>query len=81
MANKKSQTYAQRQKRLSETAKKNFAAYQKQFIKETYRGYSIKFSKAKDKAIIDKLASVPNQTDYIRKLILKDLAETSGTEE
>jgi len=27
----------------------------------------------KDKPIIDKLNSVPNKTDYIRQLILKDL--------
>ena len=34
--------------------------------------------RVKDKAIIEKLNSVENRTDYIRRLILEDLAKEKG---
>lgn len=47
------------------------ANYQQKFAKETYKTYAIRFSKTKDKDIIDKLDSEPNKTDFIRGLIRK----------
>lgn len=41
--------------------------------KENVKRYTLAFMVKSDAAIIEKLSSVPNRTDYIRQLILKDL--------
>lgn len=56
-----------------EKKKFNKAEYDKEFHKENYKMYVTRFSKVSDKLIIEKLESVENKTDYIRKLILADI--------
>ena len=43
------------------------------FIRNTYFQLSLKFSKQKDKDILEHLSKIENVTDYIRKLIRKDI--------
>ena len=56
-----------------EKKKFNKVEYDKEFHKENYKMYVTRFSKVSDKLIIEKLESVENKTDYIRKLILADI--------
>ena len=39
------------------------------------RPIKVNFNLERDKAVLDKLDSVPNKTDYIRQLILADIAK------
>lgn len=41
------------------------------------RGVSIRLHPEEDSAVLEKLDSVPNKTEYIRQLVLKDIAENS----
>jgi hypothetical protein len=41
--------------------------------KSQTRQFAIRFSVGKDDAIISKLDSVPNKTDYVRRLVSSDL--------
>lgn len=46
---------------------------QNKYDKENTRTFSLKLNKKTDKAIIDKLLSVPNIQGYIKNLIEKDM--------
>lgn len=41
--------------------------------KQSYTKFCLKFNDSKDGLIIDKLWSIKNKTDYIRRLIMLDL--------
>lgn len=55
---------------ISKKRKKYLDYYQK----DNYQTYCIRFNLNNDKEIIKKLETIPNKTEYIRKLINKDLA-------
>ncbi len=50
----------------------NQLEYIDKFNKETYKSFSLRIRKDNIK-VLNKLASVPNKTDYIVKLIEKDI--------
>ena len=50
------------------------------YDKENTKMYAFKFSLKYDSDIIEKLSSVPNRQDYIKKLIRKDI-ESEETEQ
>ena len=54
----------------------NKLEYDNKFHKENYKRYSIMFRTGSDDSVIEKLNSVPNKIDYIRQLILDDIAKT-----
>ena len=54
----------------------NKLEYDNKFHKENYKRYSIMFRTGSDDSVIEKLNSVPNKIDYIRQLVLDDIAKT-----
>lgn len=46
------------------------------FIKKYYIQIHVRFRKTSDSDVIEKLNSVPNKADYIRQLVLDDIAKT-----
>lgn len=54
----------------------NKLEYDKKFHKENYIQIHARFRKTSDSDIIEKLNSVPNKADYLRKLIRDDIAKT-----
>lgn len=54
----------------------NKLEYDNKFHKENYKRYSIMFRTGSGDSVIEKLNSVPNKIDYIRQLILDDIAKT-----
>lgn len=62
----------------NEESLKKFREYQNAFIKNTYKAYTIRFNREKEKNIIDFLEKKGKTTDYIRKLIEKDLEKEEG---
>ena len=60
-------TYKQRIKRITEST----IRYQKKAM----RAYSFRFHKVNDAKIITQLDAVDNRSDYLRKLILKDISD------
>lgn len=54
----------------------NKLEYNNKFIKENYIQLPVKLRKTSDSDIIEKLNSVPNKADYLRKLIRDDIAKT-----
>lgn len=53
----------------------NKLEYDNKFHKENYKRYSIMFRIGSDDSVIEKLNSVPNKIDYIRQLVLDDIAK------
>ena len=53
--------------------KKAIAAQQSKYSKEKCRFINVRFHKEYDKDVLDRLDSVPNKTDYLRRLILEDI--------
>ncbi len=56
---------------ISEAKKKDNKKWDKANLKQIL----LKFNKETDRNLLDKLEAVENRTDYIRKLILKDIGE------
>ena len=54
----------------------NKLEYDKKFHKENYIQIQVKYKKTSDSDVIEKLNSVPNKADYIRQLVLDDIAKT-----
>ena len=54
----------------------NKLEYDNKFHKKNYKRYSIMFRTGSDDSVIEKLNSVPNKIDYIRQLVLDDIAKT-----
>lgn len=52
---------------------KNQQASRENWRKAHTRIINVRFNTETDKAVLDKLASVSNKADYIRKLILEDI--------
>ena len=52
-------------------------AAQARYNREETKNFSMRFSKKDDYIVIAKLESVANRTDYIRNLILQDIASHS----
>lgn len=63
---------------LKEKKEKSFnkLEYDKKFHKENYIQIHVRFRKTSDSDVIEKLNSVPNKADYIRQLVLDDIAKT-----
>ena len=59
--------------RYTDEAYARFRAYQQVWSKENRVSVHLHLSSTKDKAIIDWLNERPNKTDYIRKLVEKDM--------
>lgn len=55
------------------TGSKEHFDYMNAWRAKKKKAISFYIDRDNDKAIIDKLNSVPNKTDYIRQLILKDI--------
>jgi len=53
----------------------NKAEYDSNYEKNNCLRFSVKLNKRTDKDVVDKFESVPNKIDYIRQLVLKDIAE------
>lgn len=53
----------------------NKLEYDNKFIKENYIQFAFRLRKSSDAEAIEKIKSVPNKSDYLRQLILKDIAE------
>lgn len=53
----------------------NKLEYDNKFIKENYIQFAFRLRKSSDEEAIEKIKSVPNKSDYLRQLILKDIAE------
>lgn len=53
----------------------NKIEYDNKFIKENYIQFAFRLRKSADAEAIKKIKSVPNKSDYIRQLILNDIAE------
>lgn len=60
----------------SEYAKRTNYQANKKYDKENTKRYAFKLNLKTDKDVIAKLDIVPNKTDYIRQLILKDISAT-----
>lgn len=54
----------------------NKLKYDNKFHRENYARLSVRFRKTSDSDVIEKLNSVPNKADYIRQLVLDDIAKT-----
>ena len=54
----------------------NKLEYDNEFIKENYIQVHARFRKTSDSDVIEKLNSVSNKADYLRKLIRDDIAKT-----
>ena len=54
----------------------NKLEYDNKFHRENYVRLCVRFRKASDSDVIEKLNSVPNKADYIRQLVLDDIAKT-----
>ena len=54
----------------------NKLEYDNKFHKENYVRLCVRFRKTSDSDVIEKLNSVPNKADYIRQLVLDDIAKT-----
>lgn len=53
----------------------NKLEYDNKFIKENYIQFAFRLRKSSDAEAIEKIKSVPNKSDYLRQLILKDDAD------
>ena len=53
----------------------NKCEYQQEYEKTNYRRITFKFNVANDLEVIERLEAQDNATDYVRKLILKDIKE------
>lgn len=53
--------------------RKAIARSNKEYKKRAQKAFSLRFHKVYDEAVITKFKSVPNITDYVRKLVLKDI--------
>ncbi len=47
----------------------------RKYKREKQTAFTIRFHNVNDKEVIERLNSVPNRCDYIRKLVLKDIKE------
>ena len=54
----------------------NKLEYDNKVHRENYARLSVRFRKTSDSDVIEKLNSVPNKADYIRQLVLDDIAKT-----
>lgn len=54
----------------------NKLEYDNKFHKENYVRLCVSFRKTSDSDVIEKLNSIPNKADYIRQLVLDDIAKT-----
>ena len=54
----------------------NKAEYDSIYEKNNCLRFSVKFNKKTDKEVVNKFESVPNKIDYIRQLVLDDIAKT-----
>ena len=54
---------------------------QRKYDSANCKFYHLKFNLKTDRDVISKLESVPSKQDYIRQLIRKDLAATTGKKE
>ena len=59
---------------------RNKQLYDNNYRKEHYRNYSVRFRFDRDAEIIDKLDSITNKVEYIRRLIAEDI-EAERTKE
>lgn len=48
---------------------KNYRKKQQEFVKDTYRSFSIKLNRVKDKELIDYIESKDNATAYLKQLV------------
>ena len=55
--------------------------YQDEYMKNTYRRYTLRMSYTKDQDVIEMLAKQPSANDYIRQLIKQDVARQNEGKE
>jgi len=53
----------------------NRSAYKNEYQRKTATKFNFIFRNDKDTEVIEKIKSVPNKSDYIRQLVLRDIAE------
>lgn len=52
---------------------------QKKYVKEKTKSFSIRFNVDYDEDVIEKLESVKNKQEYIRRLVRADIRREEGT--
>lgn len=60
---------------MEEKSQKTQTYYSNQWKKKRQKSILLAFNKDADTEILEYLESVPNKTDYVRQLILADIAE------
>lgn len=60
---------------------KNATIIKNRYDKKHMKQFLLKYHIENDAAIIEKLSSVPNKLDYVRQLILQDIARTQSEEQ
>jgi hypothetical protein len=65
--------YKHQKKLMKPKARKAYRKYQNEYVKDNYKTYSFRVSRARDSAVIERLAEVPNSTAYLKKLVIEDI--------